>query len=73
MSGPTRTRLERERDLQRISEGYLKGQTQAEIGEALGVSQSQISRDMRALRDRCLETSLRDFDEARALQLAKLD
>jgi hypothetical protein len=37
MAAPKRTRLEREIDLQRIADGYLKGQTQAEIGEALGV------------------------------------
>jgi hypothetical protein len=74
MASPKRTRLERERDLQRIADGYLKGQqTQAEIGEVLGISQSQVSRDLKTLRNRWLDASLRTFDEARAEQLAKLD
>jgi len=52
---------------------YLQGVTQAEIGQRLGVSQPQISYDLRTLRNRWLQSSLVNIDEAKARELARVD
>lgn len=68
-----RTRKERERDLAKISEHYLRGYTQAQIGEILGFTQQQISLDLKEMQKRWKESALRNFDEAKAQELAKID
>lgn len=73
MAGPVRNRIQRESDLQRIAEMYLSGRTQSDIGNTLGLTQQTISNDLKALQKRWVESSLRDFDDLRAEQLAKID
>jgi hypothetical protein len=73
MASNKRTPFERENDLLKISELYLKGKTQFEIGASLGVSQSQISYDLRVLRSRWVAASVQNIDRIKAEQLAKLD
>jgi hypothetical protein len=58
---------------QQVGALYLAGRYQAEIGQILGVSQSQVSADLAAIRKTWLASSLRDFDAAKAEQLAKID
>ena len=69
----TRNPVEREKALAKVADMYLQGKRQHEIAEALGVAQSTVSNDLKTLRERWLESSLRDFDEAKAQELAKLD
>jgi predicted transcriptional regulator len=52
---------------------YCRGKPQWEIARHLGVTQAQISYDLRAVRKAWLESSVRDFDELKAQELAKLD
>ena len=52
---------------------YLQGITQAEIGQRLGVSQPQISYDLRVLRNRWLQSSIVNINEAKARELARVD
>ena len=52
---------------------YLQGITQAEIGQRLGVSQPQISYDLRVLRNRWLQSSVVNINEAKARELARVD
>jgi hypothetical protein len=52
---------------------YCRGLPQRQIAERLGVTQAQISVDLKAIRKEWLESSLRDFDSVKAEQLAKLD
>jgi predicted transcriptional regulator len=52
---------------------YCRGKPQWEIARHLGVTQAQISYDLRAVRKAWLESSIRDFDELKAQELAKLD
>jgi len=52
---------------------YLKGWTQAEIAEQLGVSRSTVGRDVKAVREAWLEAAVRDFDQARGQEIAKFD
>jgi hypothetical protein len=73
MAPRARTKVQREKDLQQIAEMYLSGRTQADIGNALNLTQQTISNDLKTLQQRWLESSVRDFDELRAEQLAKID
>ncbi len=57
----------------KVTEYYLKGKKQSEIAEMLGVTQATVSLDLKAIRDMWLESSLRDFDELKAQELAKID
>jgi len=69
----TRSIIERERDFTVIAKMYLTGSTQAEIALHCGVTQQQISKDVKEIQARWLASSVRDFDEMRAEQLAKID
>jgi predicted transcriptional regulator len=46
---------------------------QTEIGERLGVTQATVSRDLKALHGEWLQSALRDVDDAKAEELAKID
>lgn len=52
---------------------YLAGRLQADIGDVLGLSQSTISRDLRALHKVWRKAALVDFNEAKARELGKVD
>jgi len=74
MAAPvTENEDQREQRLADVARLYLTGQTQAAIGRQLGVSQNQISYDLRIVRERWLASSIRDFDELKAQELAKID
>jgi len=74
MAAPvTDSEEQREQRLADVAKLYLMGQTQAAIGKQLGVTQGQISYDLKIVRQRWLESSIRNFDEARGHELAKID
>lgn len=52
---------------------YLSGKVQTEIAAELGVDQATVSRDLKALQKEWSEQALRDLDQAKAEQLAKID
>ena len=52
---------------------YLQGEQQYEIARQLHVSQQQISFDLKAIRELWLTSLVRDFDAAKAQELAKID
>lgn len=56
-----------------VATRYLQGEYQATIAKALGVSQQRISQDLESIRRHWLAASVRDFDAARAQELAKID
>lgn len=73
-SGPVHAnKVAREKHLMDVANRYLRGETQVEIAVETGVTQQQISYDLKVLRGRWLRSSIRDFDEARAQELAKID
>jgi len=78
-TGPKRTKIQREYDLQEIANLYLKGWIQAAISKHIAdnrpyrVSQQQISNDIKAIQKRWLESSLVDYDASKAEALAKID
>lgn len=73
MAAPKRNPTELARDRARTAELYLKSWTQNAIAAELGVSQGQVSKDLKAVRQGWLESAVRDFDAAKAAELAKID
>lgn len=57
----------------KVAQWYLQGATQVEIGNKLEVSQPTISRDIHAIIEHWKASAVRDFDEARSQELAKID
>jgi len=73
MAGRRRSASELTRDRRRIADLYLSGWTQTAIAEEVGVSQQTISGDLKALQKDWLASSLVDYNEAKAQELAKVD
>lgn len=81
MAAAKRTHFQIERDRQHIADWYLQGLTQAVIAERINtdpereytLTQQTISNDIRRLQELWLKSSVRDFDEIKAKELAKID
>jgi len=73
MSGRRRTSAQLARDRRKISNKYLQGWIQADIAVELGISQSTVSNDIKAIQKSWLASGLRDFDTAKSRELAKVD
>lgn len=58
---------------QEVASRYLRGEQQTEIARAFGLSQAQISKDLAAVRAAWLASAVRDFDAAKAQELARID
>lgn len=58
---------------QEVAARYLRGEMQSEIARSFGVSQQQISQDLKAIRVAWLASAIRDFDALKAQELAKID
>jgi hypothetical protein len=56
-----------------VAQRYLRGENQYQIAEVVGVTQQQVSLDLKAIREAWLQSAIRDFDEAKSEQLAKID
>lgn len=68
-----RSATQRAKDLELTARLYLKGLYQADIAKEVGVSLPTIKRDLAEIRSIWLESSIRDFDEAKAQELARID
>lgn len=68
-----RPRLDVEKRREQIAGLYARGFTQLKIGEMVGCTQQQVSLDLKRIRQKWLESTLRDFNEAKAQELAKID
>lgn len=69
-SGSTLSRIERRK---RVAELYLQGFTQTQIGSQFGVNQSTICFDLKCIRKEWRKSTIRDFDDAKAIELQKID
>jgi len=69
----TRTTLRVLQRRQAVASRYLRGESQATIARALGVTQQQISLDLQAIHALWLAAALRDTDALKAEQRAKID
>lgn len=74
-----RSDFERERDLVKVASMYLRGHKQAEILEWLNenrdynISAQTISNDLKEIKKRWLQSQIKDFNEAKVQELAKID
>lgn len=73
MARKTRKKAEREAHLKQIQIWYCQGMLQAEIAQELGISQQQVSYDLKALQKRWHEQSMQAINTAKAKELAKID
>lgn len=58
---------------QQVAARYIRGEYQSQIARDLGLSQMQISLDLKAIKAEWLQSTLRDFDALKGEQLAKVD
>jgi len=72
-TGKRRSPAELARDRRRISELYLQGWLQVDIAAEVGVSQPTVSNDLKAIQKEWVKSTLIDFNEAKAQELAKVD
>jgi hypothetical protein len=79
MASPKRTAIQIENDRREIAAMYLEGKTQQEIADALAqdrgyaLSRQMIGYDLQRIQEQWLASALRDFDDAKAQELAKID
>ena len=73
MAAPKRQPFEIERDRAAITQSYLRGVTQANIAEQLGLSRQQIGYDLGKIQEGWRTQTALDLDHHKAQQLAKLD
>lgn len=76
MPGDTRkkrTPLQLKQDRVRIAEMYIQGYYQSQIGEELGLTQQQISYDLKVIQRQWLKQTTMALDEYKARELAKID
>jgi hypothetical protein len=57
----------------KVAELLAEGKRQCEIAAALGLPKMKVSRDVRALEEEWKKQALQDFDEARGIQIARLE
>jgi len=73
MSGKRRSNGQLARDRRRIANLYLQGWLQVDIAQEVGVSQSTVSLDIKALQKQWLASALVDIDAAKSKELARID
>ena len=73
MPGPKRTPTERVQQRALIADLLLKNWTQTAIGEHLKLSQSQVSRELRRIKEDWKKESNRDFDLSVEQELKRLE
>lgn len=71
--GPKRTPLEHQQNMADIAKWYMRGESQYQIGQRLGLSQQMVSYDLKLLRDQWLKSALTDFNSQRSVSLGKID
>lgn len=71
--GPRRSALQRERQRLECLDLYLAGMWQAEIATKLRMSQSQVSRDIKAAHEEWCKRTTYNLDEQKARRLAEID
>lgn len=68
-----RTKAEKEEHLNAISKMYVKGTTQMDMAKALGVSQGQISNDLKVILKKWQEDRTHDIDRIKNEQLTRIN
>jgi DNA-binding CsgD family transcriptional regulator len=69
----SRTKTQVLADRERVAALYLKGMTMVKIGDELGISTATVHRDLKAIQELWLRSSLLSFDAIKARELARID
>ena len=70
---PHRSKLKIAHDRREIARRYLSGEYQADIGRSLGLTQQAVSLELAAINREWTASGVHDFDEAKSIELAKID
>lgn len=70
---PRRSRSQLLRDRRRISDLYLEGWLQVDIAQEVGLAQSTVSLDLKALHKEWLKSALVNTDQTKSKELARID
>lgn len=73
MAAPKRSKALREQHLALTTKWYFQGILQAEIAQRVGVSQQQVSYDLKELQKRWQASALVDINEHKAKELGRID
>jgi hypothetical protein len=73
MPAHKRTPGQREADLVRLAEMYLRARTQQSMADELGVSRQQVQYDLKVLHRRWVRDQLTDYDARKARELERVD
>ena len=73
MAATKRSPFRREADFVIITRLYLEGKSQSHIANVVGVSQQQISSDLKAIQKRWKKDTAFNLDEAKNRELARID
>lgn len=73
MASKKRTKFQIEADRERITSLYLRGVRQVDIAAELGVSQPQVSYDLKKIQEQWRKRTAIDLDEAKQRELARID
>lgn len=73
MAARKRKKLQRESDLAIIAELYLQGWQQSDIAARIGITQPQVSYDLKVIQKRWREDTAINMDEARNRELTRID
>ena len=71
--GGLKDKVRMEERQKKVSQLYLRHQTQTEIARVLGVDQTTVSADIAAIRARWKEEGIFNFDEVKQREAAELD
>ncbi len=73
MAARKRTAFQIEENRHQIASLYLRGLTQAAIGERLNMARNMVTYDLKVIRDRWRDDTTRDLDADKMKELAKID
>lgn len=73
MAAPRRSKAELTETRSRVAHLYLKGLSQRDIAEAVGISRDMVVHDLEAIRTEWKRSAIFDFNLAEQMQLAKID
>ena len=73
MAAPRRSKFQIEDNRRDITRLYLRGKTQMEIAQQLGISRAMVAYDLAAIQERWRDDTALDLDAAKSRELAKID
>jgi hypothetical protein len=70
---PRRSKIQREKDLVQIERRYMRGESQTKIAQDVGVTQQQVSLDIKEIIKRWRAATTFDLDDLKRVELGKIN